>query len=594
MAEPDREAKKIRQWKGRVRSLTVSQVLLTVLSTACHLIFLLLLARFLGQVIPTSGPDPWPRIPVSTPWLLSAMATAVLLRGLFQALEGPLGEKAAAIILKQARRDLQDTCRREPNPGGTSGAVYAALYHEAVETLRPWASRYLPAPMVAALVPLMVLALAFAVDPLTGFTLLFCGPLVPLFMILIGRLTKERSATQLAALSRLSERLGDLIRGLPTLVPMGRTGWARETLARDSAQHARATLQVLATAFLSALVLEWLTTLSTAIVAVESGLRLLHGHMDLSRALLCILLAPEFFGPLRQLGLRFHAAQDGRAALSRILQYEDAVAASRTRPMSEPATKGARDIAPVNGHAAGVTAGGIGFSPSSPLGIAMRGGTFQWDQGALPLWRDVDLFIETGTVTAVQGPSGSGKSTLARVLLKLETPGGRLTGGTIAVNGAGFETIADDGWHAVVTWLPQRPRIFAGSIRDHFIRFVPRATDPEIASALKEAGLGEWYRAQPEGLDTAVGEEGGRLSGGERQRLALARCLLGAGPFLVLDEFTAHLDPDLEADLLARLVPMFSDRAVLLISHRPRTLALADRRLRFEPAGHPTWEGPAP
>ena len=407
-----------------------------------------------------------------------------------------------------------------------------------------------------------------AADPLSALVLVLTYPLIPLFMALIGGAARERTERQWLQMSRMSARFLDALQGFATLKAFGRAGREGEAIAAASERFRALTMGVLRIAFLSALVLELLATLSVAVVAVEIGLRLLHGHIAFDHALFVLILAPEYYRPLRTLGAGFHAGMAGRAVEAQARDLLEAPLPPGV-PAPRPAT------APE-------------FRLDGPPEIVFEDVSFRYAADRPPALAAVSFRIAPGTMLALAGPSGAGKSTAAQLLLGFLEP----ATGVIRVNGMPLSALDPREWRRHVAWVPQHPHLFHGSVLDNLRVARPGATPEELRRALELAGIAAFIDALPRGLDTPIGEQGERLSGGQAQGLALARALLRATPLLVLDEPTAQLDPEIEARVMDGMRRLARGRTVLLIAHRRRTLAGADGVVRLS-GGRVVQAGPA-
>ncbi len=425
-----------------------------------------------------------------------------------------------------------------------------------VDALDAHLSQYLPQACLAVLVPFFVLLAVLLADPLSALVLLLTFPFVPLFMWLIGSAAQERTRRQWVTLSRLAARFLDALQGLPTLRAFGRAGEEADAIARASERHREVTMGVLRLAFASALVLEALATLGTALVAVEVGLRLLHARIEFREALFVLVLAPEFYRPLRALGSAFHAGMAGKEATARIRQVLET-----ERPLCAPAISRAEPQAPrAQAHLA-------------PPAIAFEAVRLVYGPGRPPALDGFSLVLPAGTTVALVGPSGAGKTTVARLLLRFLEP----DGGAITVDGAPLGAMEPEEWRRRVAWVPQRPHLFHGTVRDNLLIARPHASAAELDEAAARADLDGVLRELPRGWETPVGERGERLSGGQAQRLALARAFLKDAPVLVLDEPTAQLDPESEAAVVRAMDGLRRGRTVLLVAHRLTTVAGAER-----------------
>ncbi len=418
---------------------------------------------------------------------------------------------------------------------------------EGIEALEAYLSEYIPQLALSVMIPLAMLAVIFPLDTLSGVVLLLTAPLIPFFMVLIGKAASAQSQRQWTQLSRMSAHFLDALQGLSTLKIFGRSRDEIATIAQISDRFRLATMSVLRIAFLSALVLEMLATLSTAVVAVEIGLRLLYGRLSFEQAFFVLILAPEYYLPLRALGARFHAGTSGVTAAQRI--YAVLESAPPPRPqIAEP-------------------------PPAPPYTVRFERVSYAYDAGERPALYGVSFTLGAGETIALVGASGAGKSTLADLLLGFLLP----TDGRITVNGRDLRTLDVAAWRERIAWVPQRPYLFAGSVAENIRLGAPSAPLADVARAAEQAGAADFIRALPQGYETPLGERGARLSGGQAQRIALARAFLRDAPLLVLDEATANLDPQTEAALQASIEALLRGRTALVIAHRLRTVQRATR-----------------
>jgi len=446
-------------------------------------------------------------------------------------------------------------CLLELGPIYTSSQQTGELVNvlvEGIENLDPYFAKFLPHLFTALLVPVLVLAWVFPVDLTTGAILLLTAPLIPLFMILIGRMAEKLNKEQWETLSRLSAHFLDVLQGLTILKIFGRSIEQIQVIRRMSGDFRDTTLRVLKIAFLSALVLELVATISTALVAVTVGLKLLYFHIGFTHAFFLLLLAPEFYSPLRQLGTHFHAGMAGVAAGERIF--------------------GILALAP---KPAGVHWQST-LDYKAGVGIVIDNVHYAYD-GGRPALRGISLEIKQGQQVALVGASGSGKSTLASLLLLFMNP----DQGNIYINGMCLAKINRENWLAQVAFVPQAPHLFAGSVADNIRLGREHASLAAVMQAGRDAGAHEFIMELPQGYDTLVGEGGQGLSGGQCKRLAIARAFLRDAPFLLLDEATAGLDPQSEAVIEEALLRLKVGRTVLIIAHRLTTVYHADSIVVF-------------
>ncbi|HVN53223.1 MAG TPA: thiol reductant ABC exporter subunit CydD [Anaerolineaceae bacterium] len=434
-----------------------------------------------------------------------------------------------------------------------TGELTVAL-KEGVEALEGFYSQYLPQLGLAALIPLAILFTVFPLDLLSGLVMLVTAPLIPFFMVLIGNLAEGLTHKQWALLGKLSAHYLDTLQGLETLKQLGRSRDQAASLARMGEQYREATLQVLRVTFLSALVLELIATLSTAILAVEIGLRLLHGGIAFEQALLILILAPEFYLPLRALGQKFHAGAAGISAARRVFAILD-----------QPAPATLREPAHVS-------------LPPSNWPITFHGVSYSYPGNQLAALDHISLTLRAGQNIALIGPSGAGKTTLSYLLLRFIQP----TSGWISAAGVPLDELPIEAWRERIAWVPQRPHLFHESIAANLRIARADAALDDLRTAARTAHLDEWIRSLPAAYETVIGEDGARLSSGQAQRLALARAFLKDAPFLILDEPTANLDPELEASLEADTRALAAGRTVLTIAHRLSTVSRADQVLVLE------------
>jgi len=460
------------------------------------------------------------------------------------------GRRAAWTVLSELRLALVER-RLRAQPAGLDGAEsaeIAAAAVQGVDGLEAYFGRYLPQVVLACLVPVAVLGWAAWIDLESALIMLVTLPLVPLFMWLIGRYTEERTRERWHALRLLSTHFLDVVRGLPTLRAFNRSRAQGESIVEVSERYRRATMGTLRLGFLSGSVLELAATLSVALVAVTVGVRLVSGGLGLQAGLTVLILAPELYAPLRQLGAQFHASADGLAVADRMLSLLEAPPAVGA---------GGRLVAP-NPAEAPVRFERVSFAyPSRPELVL----------------DELDLELLPGETVALVGASGTGKSTVANLLLRFAEP----IAGRVTVGGMDLAECRTDVWRGLIAWVPQRPTIFRGTVADNIRLGFPRASEDRTREAAMLAGADHFVRGLPWGYETIIGDGGRPLSAGERRRIALARAFLRDAPFVILDEPTADLDrvsAEVVAEAVERLRP---GRTVLLIAHRGELAHRADR-----------------
>ncbi|MGV9882529.1 thiol reductant ABC exporter subunit CydD [Streptomyces sp. NPDC003006] len=497
---------------------------------------------------------------LGTPLLLLALVAAG--RGLVSWLTELAAHRASAAVKSELRGRLLERAG-QLGPGWLSGrrtGSLVALATRGVDALDDYFSRYLPQLGLAVVVPVAVLARIVTEDWVSAAIIVVTLPLIPIFMILIGWATQNRMDRQWRLLSRLSGHFLDVVAGLPTLKVFGRAKAQAESIRKITGEYRQATMRTLRIAFLSSFALELLATISVALVAVTIGMRLVHGEMDLYVGLVILVLAPEAYLPLRQVGAQYHAAAEGLAAAEEIFEV-----------LETP-----------------VPATGTGAAPSGVLSV--EGVTVRYPGRSSDAVSGAAFEVAPGETVALVGPSGVGKSTLLNVVLGFVRP----TEGRVRVGGVDLAEVSPERWRERIAWVPQRPHLFAGTIAENVRLARPDASEAQLREALRDAGALEFVDALPAGAETPLGEDGAGLSAGQRQRLALARAFLADRPVVLLDEPTAALDGGTEAGVVEAVRRLAVGRTVLLVVHRPALLAVADRVVRLEAVRRPSEAGRFP
>ena len=459
-------------------------------------------------------------------------------------------------IEAQLSDDLRLYCRRalhrEMLAHGQSGAGVLTLTLERVDALDPWFRTLLPTMIAGVVIIPLVLLVTAVVDPLSALLFLVTLPIAPFLLYLIGKATRRASERQWDEMRALTDGFGDLVRAAATLKIFRRVDAEGHHLAQMSHAFSEASLAVLRLAFVSSFALELITTLSIALIAVSIGLRLMDGGMTFQAAFFVLILAPQFYQPLREGGIAFHAAMDAATAEKALAPYLDA----------PPSITGTHD------------------QILSPPSVRTEALTYRYPLTDEAVLTDLTLSFPAGKSTVIAGDSGSGKSTLLLLLAGQLSPSeGRIT----LADGAGTEhsydlaRLTEETRNALITYVPQEPHIFGASLAENVTLWTRDAADAEITAALEAAALGDFLRALPEGLHTRLGMGGHPLSAGERHRLGLARALFQDRPIVLLDEVTAGLDEETERCVIDALTAFSHHHTMILTAHRPALIAWADQ-----------------
>ncbi|MFD1810607.1 thiol reductant ABC exporter subunit CydD [Rhodococcus gannanensis] len=532
-----------RMWRysRSARGHLVLTVTLSLVVAAAVIVSAVMIGTVLAGVIT----DPDARSVAHWSGELTVLAAAVAVRVTATWLQSRFAHRSASRVIGELRAEVlaaaTDLAPRDLDPRRDETAT---VLTRGIEGLRAYLTGYLPALLLAVTVTPLTLLVIMVTDLTSAVIVVITLPLIPIFMILIGLLTRGKAAASLRTMTALSAQLLDLLAGLPTLRALGRERGPQDRVRTLGDEHRRTTMSSLRIAFLSSMVLELLATLSVALIAVSIGLRLVFGEMALQAGVIALVLAPEVYLPLRTVGAQFHAAEDGMAAADKAFGVLD----------------GRADARPPGG--APVPAGVVALRR---VGMRSRSG---WAP------RGLDLILAPGKVTALTGPNGAGKSSAVQVILGLAEP----DEGSAQVGGTDIRDLDPQLWWKSVAWLPQHPVLVPGTLRENLELTGPVDADPRrVDSVCAATGFDDVLRESPNGWDTVVGAGGIGLSLGQRQRLALTRTLLTEASVVLLDEPTAHLDAESEARVLAAIRALAeSGAAVLLVGHRASVLAAAD------------------
>lgn len=527
------------RYSASARGYLISTVVLSTLDVVMVIVTALMLGRVLAGAI-TAGHTSWGDWGVE----LTILAAAVAARVVLSWATTRFADRAAHRVVAELKDEVLVTATRlPPRELDPRRDEIATVLTRGIDGLIPYLTGYLPALILVGTLTPATLAVIWLQDTTSALIAVVTLPLIPIFMILIGLLTRGKSRRTLEAMTALSSQLLDLLAGLPTLRALGREQGPAARIRELGDAHRRSTMSALKIAFLSSMVLELLATLSVALIAVSIGLRLVFGEMALEAGIVALVLAPEVYLPLRMVGTRFHAAEDGLEAADRAFAVID------------------------SGETPDVGRGGAG-APTDPKRIELSGIGVRSRGGYAP--EQLDAVFQAGTVTALTGPNGSGKSTALHLVLALSSP----DRGTVTIDGQPLGDVDRTQWWSRIAWLPQHPVLLPGTVEEN-LHLTGEVHDLEEASTA--TGFDSVLAELPDGVNTVVGVGGTGMSLGQRQRLALTRVLATSHPIVLLDEPTAHLDDATEATVL-NSIRALADRGhlVVVVAHRPSVLAVAD------------------
>lgn len=487
--------------------------------------------------------------------LMVLLALTVLARILASYIAERSGFAAALAILPTLRSSLLEKVDRV-GPVGLStrptGEIVSALA-EGVRGVEPFFSRYLPATAQAAMLPLGILAVVAPLDWISGLAFLITAPLIPFFMVLIGKGAEALNQRQWLKLQRMSGHFLDAMQGLATIKAFNAGRRMQQAVAEAADSYRRETMKVLRIAFLSALTLEFFATVSIAIIAVLIGFRLLWGEMSYQHGLFILLLAPEFYLPLRAMGTAYHARMEALGAAERLVALE--AMPELVRPDAMPAS----------------TSGPLLRHPPA-LAIEDVHLTYPGQRTGLT---GITLAVAAGECVAIAGPSGAGKSSLFSLLMGFV----KSDSGAIRIDGQALETIPLAALRRSIAYIPQQPTLFTGTVASNIALGDGNPDADRVRWAAEQARIDQRIAGLPKGFETVIGAGGHGLSGGEAQRIGLARAFYRDAPLVLLDEPTAHLDPETETLIHEAIGALKPGRTLLIIAHRGETRALADRTI---------------
>ena len=485
--------------------------------------------------------------------LLKLFALIVFARALFTLLNDWFANNIAVKIKTALRAELMQKISRL-GPAFTQTQQSGELVTTAiqgVEALDAYFSQYIPQVLLAAILPMIILAVVFPLDWVSGLVFLVTAPLIPFFMALVGKASEAATKKQWNALSRLGADFLDTLQGLTTLKQLGQSKAQVKHVEEVSDRYRIATMNVLRITFLSALVLELVATLSTAVVAVEIGLRLLYGQLQFQQAFFILLLAPECYLPMRNLGTRYHAGMTGVTASVRIFQLLDEPETQKIQVLD-------REVP----------------SPelSRPFQLTFDQVSFAYPLNDKDSLNSIQFSIVSGQKITLVGKSGAGKSTLLKLIMRFLEP----RTGKILLNGVDIRAFSLVDWRRQISWVSQKPTLFNTTILENIRLEDLSIPEDAVWQALEQARLADFVQKLPAQLNTPLGEWGARLSGGQAQRIALARAFLKNAPLVLMDEPTAHLDPGLEKELVESTQALVNGRTLISIAHRFSTIQQSD------------------
>lgn len=529
-----------------VRKAIAASVCCTIISTAATITLAIALARVITRVVIHSNPVAGVE--------LGIIAGALLVKIIVTAVHSGIADTAGWVTTHNLRDSAFRALLRSPH---NNKAVPSVALTDGLDAAWPYVTRFLPTLLATMVVTPALLIVTWWFDPVSAILELVAIPLIPLFMALVGWSTQSAARRRLATSEKLATQLADLLAGLPTLRFARRATAQRQAVLDTARRYKDATNAVLRQAFLSSLVLEVLTTLAVALVAVVVGTRLISGDLQLEAGLAVLILAPEVFLPLRQVGMHFHASADGVEATSSALEVMERPA----RPDGD---------APLDGT---VTA------------VAWENVSVDHDGRHLTAPAELTARADAGRITALVGPTGCGKSTAISALLGLLTPTHGETALHLQQDGTEARVptadVARADWHSHVAWVPQRPAVTPGTLRDNlWIPDTAPLSDDDVADVIHHAGLTDVVAALPQGMDTAIGTGGFGLSAGQRHRIGIARALVRTrcgAQVLIVDEPTAHLDPATDEVIVGTLKRCAKEGLVVIaVAHRGSLVDAAD------------------
>ena len=461
-------------------------------------------------------------------------------------------ENTASAVQESLIRKLFELGPRGIGKSGSGNMITLAL--EGIPSFRTYLELFIPRAISMMVIPIAVLIYVFAFDTISGIVLILTMPILIAFLILLGLVAQKYANAQWGSYQLLSRHFVDSLRGLLTLKYLGRSKSHQNAIEAVSEKYRIATNKSLRLAFLSSFSLDFFSSLSVAVVAVELGIRLIDGGIGLQAALTILILAPEYFQPIRDLGNDYHATMDGKDAGKQINKLlSKPTLSNKHNPLEVPQ-----------------------WTKASTLSVQNL--TKQTDTDDKLILEDITFEVNGFQKIGIIGASGAGKSTLIDILSGFSS----IKDGSISINGTKLDSFSNINWQKQISYIPQHPYIFAGTIADNIRLYAPNATEEEMEDAIAVTGLTELVSQLPNGLNERIGQGGRVLSGGEEQRIALTRSLLVNRPIMLFDEPTAHLDIETEHDIKRLILPLMTNKLVFFATHRLHWMREMDTILVIE------------
>ena len=461
-------------------------------------------------------------------------------------------EKTASAVQESLIRKLFELGPRGIGKSGSGNMITLAL--EGIPSFRTYLELFIPRAISMMMIPIAVLIYVFAFDTISGIVLILTMPILIAFLILLGLVAQKYANAQWGSYQLLSRHFVDSLRGLLTLKYLGRSKSHQNAIEVVSEKYRIATNKSLRLAFLSSFSLDFFSSLSVAVVAVELGIRLIDGGIGLQAALTILILAPEYFQPIRDLGNDYHATMDGKDAGKQINKLlSKSTLSNKHNPLEVPQ-----------------------WAKVSTLSVQNL--TKQTDTDDKLILEDITFEVNGFQKIGIIGASGAGKSTLIDILSGFSS----IKDGSISINGTKLDSFSNINWQKQISYIPQHPYIFAGTVADNIRLYAPSATEQEMEDAISVTGLTELVSQLPNGLNERIGQGGRVLSGGEEQRIALTRSLLVNRPIMLFDEPTAHLDIETEHDIKRLIMPLMTNKLVFFATHRLHWMREMDTILVIE------------